>query len=364
MPPSTTANKTAATKITAGKRKTAAATPKVATSKSGVSHPARSSQVEDWLDGKGFSWVFFPEYPISRIDVEGSLKNQARIGTPLIDSQVEEYVTKMKAGEIFPGIVIAERASATAGLADVVDGNHRVAAWTETRQTKVPAYLISGAKRSEVILATMEVNTRHGRPTAPEERVQQALFYVDNGATAEQASESLSVDVKLVRAAVALREVDRRASSNSLNLGAWSNLPETIRKRLGQISTDSGFKAAAQLAMDAKLSAGEVHQLVNDLAPLRDSDKQEQFVKATRKALAPEMGRRTAGITDAGGKGRSPRTPRQRWNMWRGQGNNLPDAALIVEWIDPTEVPEFVSDVDAVMQRLAALREAALAKAR
>lgn len=348
------------TKATTPRKRTA--TKATATSRSGPAHPARSSQVEDWLDSKGFTWVFFPEYPISRIDVEGSLKNQARVGQSLIQSMVDEYVVKMKAGENFPGIVIAERASATAGLADVVDGNHRLSSWMEIRRTKVPAYLVSGAKRSDVILATMEVNTRNGRPTEPEERVHQALFYVDNGATAEAASAALAVDVKLVRAAVALRLVDQRAASIGLNLGTWSNLPDATRKRLGQIATDSGFKAAAQLAIDARMSAPEVHQLVNELAAQRDSDKQVKLVKEARKALAPEMGRRTAGISDTPGGGRSARTPRQRWNMWRGQHANLPEPTQIVEYIDPTEVPDFVAEVDKVMQKLIAVREAALAK--
>ena len=68
-------------------------------------HPARRADVEKWLDERGVRWRFDPEVPLSDIDVETSLRNQARLGEPVHQETVDTYKEAMKNGDPFPALL-------------------------------------------------------------------------------------------------------------------------------------------------------------------------------------------------------------------------------------------------------------------
>jgi hypothetical protein len=79
----------------------------------------RSQQVENWLDHHGVTWEYEHDLDMSRIDIEKSLSNQARVNQ-LDDERVGVYTEALARGDEFPAIVV-HRASARRYV--TTDGN-------------------------------------------------------------------------------------------------------------------------------------------------------------------------------------------------------------------------------------------------
>jgi integrase/recombinase XerD len=57
------------------------------------------------LTAKGFKWEFLPGVKADQFDQVKSLRNQARVGTPLNEQRVDTYAESMKRGDKFPPVV-------------------------------------------------------------------------------------------------------------------------------------------------------------------------------------------------------------------------------------------------------------------
>lgn len=316
--------------------------------------PGRSPQVEKYLKDKGFDFEFREGIPLEEFDQEASLRNQARMRQPLDEATVKRYVDALDNGDIFPGI-IAAMPSPKLGLL-IADGNHRFEAHKRAGREGIDTYLILGARPQAITMLTFEANTKHGLPTSEADRIEQALWLMENNFTAEEAARQLGVSVNKVRAANSLAAVNRRANAARLNVAKWDRLPDAVKKRLFQVSTDEGFKALAELVIDANLRHEDVSRLVNELNGLRSSTKQVEYVQAQRLVFAHDV--QTSGARDSLPPGRGIRTPRQIFGMALGQIGALPDPDQIVERIQDTEKQEFITRIDDAMGRLERIRDA------
>lgn len=234
------------------------------------------AKIEDYLDKKGVSWVFHPRVDPNQFDAEKSLKNQARIATPLDQKRVEQYAEAMRNGDEFPPVIAHGDAPAFV----IADGNHRLAGATMAKKP-LSMYRIVGDART-IVLITFEANTRHGLPTSEDERIQHALYLIDNGATIPEAAASLALPRKVVEKASVARNTDERFLQANLPLMRIEKLSEPVKRRLAQIWTDEGFVAAVNLAIDAAMTSSEVFTFVTGVNEHRSSDKQVAFVEQQR----------------------------------------------------------------------------------
>ena len=317
-----------------------------------VNAPARSPQIEQLLSSREFTWDYREGITIDAFDEERSLHNQARVSKPLDENTVGRYVTALTNGDIFPAIVCAEQG--TQPLL-IVDGNHRFAAHKRRETKRVDAYVIKGATAQQVTLLTFEMNTKHGLPSSETDRTHQALYLMDSGITAEDAARRLGLKAASLRAAQNMAAVDRRAEDAGINRRRWDSLASAAKLRLGQISTDEGFGALAMLTIDAGLATADISAAVNEMAKLRSSRKQVDYVTGLRSVYGERL--RSGGARDTPGVGRQTRTPRMILGMALGQMAALPEPDAIAERMTEDDKLDYLKRIDSAMTRLTAIRD-------
>lgn len=270
----------------------------------------RRKEVEAWLDENGVEWEYFPQLPTSDFDWEKSLRNQARVYNVLDEGVVANYTEAIQRGDQFPAVV-AYKPTARAKLI-VVDGNHRMAAHMRAGEIPIDAYIVTKATGQTVAMMSFAANAKHGLPTSFDERVHHAIWLVDNGATHDQAAAAMNIRVSELRKAWGRALSYRRALEVGLVSREWDSLTQTTKNRLNNLATDEGFRAAAQLAFRARLTAEEVFDLVAQVNTSRSGTKQAALVKAIEEQYKDRIAELAGGL--AAGATKRARGPKQTFN--------------------------------------------------
>ncbi len=288
------------------------------------------AKIEEYLDKKGVQWVFHPRVEPDQFDAQKSLQNQARISAkgPIDDSRVEMYAEAMKRGDEFPPVI----AHGKAGKLVIADGNHRLQAATKAKKP-IGMYHITGDART-IVLITFEANTRHGLPTSEDERVQHALYLLDNGAKIPEAAAALSLPRRVLEKASLARQADQRFLESGLPLMMIERIPSSIKTRLKDVSTDEGFIEAVKLVVDAHLGANEVFPLVTDINERRSSSKQVEYIQGLRKDVYAERIGQTGGGTFTKSRTMGPKA---RVGLALSNLEGLPEdfAEVAKAWVGP-----------------------------
>jgi hypothetical protein len=300
-------------------------------------------------------WKYHPGVETKKFDLDKSLHNQARFD-PVDRPTVEQYKEAVLRGSAFPA-VLAWRPTPRGRLV-IIDGNHRLVAHDEAG-VPIDMYEIDRDTNPQTVaLLTFAMNTTHGRPTTEDERVTQAIYLIDNGASIDHASAAVNVSPRIVKRAISRGKADQRADEVGLKRNEWDGLAQTVKNRLKDISTDEGFFAAAELAFAAKLDANEVFDLVALLNQSGKSGlKQTKIVKQQRADMLDRIQAAAGGVL--GTADRKRRTPRQQVSMALGQVMALPeDDKVIIQAYSGPERQEAAENIRAVSVRLGRLADA------
>lgn len=237
------------------------------------------AKTEQWLDDKGLRYEFYQEFDLSLVDMERSLKNQARISAPLNAAQVEVYTEGMKRGETFPPVVLWE-SPLKAGSFIVVDGNHRVTAGIAAG-VSLSAYVLPPSSSAEAVrVLTYEANTRHGLGTTKAERQQHAIFLVDNmDRTVEQAAAELNLPYQDLQRYIRGVRTDERIAQLKIPAFIWREVMPSMRLRLMTLRDDDVFRAAMEHCAKMKLNTEEVGDLIRDIRPLGTKEEQLRAIE-------------------------------------------------------------------------------------
>jgi hypothetical protein len=143
---------------------------------------------------------------------------------------------------------------------------------------------------------------------------------MDNGASVKSAAAALAIPEKLVNAASIRRNTDQRFLENNINPLLIEKLPESVKRRLSQISTDEGFTAAVDLAHRASMSSTEAWDFVTEINELKSSAKQVAYVHERAGDLMERIGSTGGGVLN-----RKPVGPKARLNMAASTIPSLPE---------------------------------------
>ncbi len=311
----------------------------------------RNPQTEQFLRSRHVKFDLITKVSIANIDVEGSLRNQARLGTPLNDENVRKIREALRTGVRTPPILVKKKAD---GKYLVLDGNHRVAAHQEE---ELPIDVYECEARDEILTLIMyEANTLHGLPTNEEDRTAAAMFLVDQGFGIKDAAEKMLVSVAAVRREVAKVDADRRAAKAQIDPRLWEKLPDATRQKLIQLRTDEAFEAMARLVVDANMKADAVVKFVTELNRETSINMQLEMIAAKRDDLVDDI---EVAVGTGGGNGRKgKRSPKSRINMAAGQLLSLGDPILIASSIPMTERDSMLQKVRESQTFLSRLQEA------
>lgn len=249
--------------------------------------PVRSNQIEQWLDSQGVSYTYHPKVAIIQFDVEASIKNQSRLGEPIINDLVDDYIEAMKAGATFPAVIAYApgEADLTIKALDhlvLIDGNQRLAAHSQAGHQDVDVYLVGTTDESVLDRLTRTANRslngdRPGRDAA----VAHAIYRIERfGEPLRATAADFGVSDKIVERELAKRRT--RARLEGLEVNA-SRLNDGALARLAAIQSDPVLGLAAELAVRAALPNDEVNALVVEIRKARSESEQVQAIAAVER---------------------------------------------------------------------------------
>jgi len=241
-----------------------------------------SAETEAWLSSHG------AEFELQTIDLADinearSLRNQARFQA-LDEHLVGTYAEAMQGGAKFPPIVVAKGP----GGFLILDGNHRYAASRVAGKETISAYVVKGASDRQLSILTFDANTRHGMPTTPEERKAHAVYLVDTaGVSQNDAARMLNVPRQELRYELSIARTDRRLAL--LEVERRTELNRTNRSRLDNVRSDVVFKALAELTILAKISQGDLSDLITKINDAPSESAQMALVDEARERYAARI---------------------------------------------------------------------------
>lgn len=247
-----------------------------------------AQQVEDWLRERGQEPEYQPEFPVGEIDMDRSLKNQARLIDPINEETVTQYAAAMQAGDEFPPIIVAVDKKSYV----LVSGIHRSLAALSAGLETFPAFILRTDHAAAISVLTYEANATHGRPTSEAERVQQALFLVESGLSQADAAKLLRVASPQLARAVRIRRGRERLTA--LGFKRVNLFADTTVDRLASIRADNIFLSAAALVRDAAMPFEAVNDLIVRMNKMRSEEEQMNVlmeeVKLRKAEAAAKLG--------------------------------------------------------------------------
>jgi hypothetical protein len=279
----------------------------------------RDPKTEATLNKFGVAWELRFDVPTTRFDVDGSLKNQARLD-PYDEKRVAKYQRDLENGAVFPAVVASvEERSRGGDVYIIVDGNHRLLAHQGASRA-LSAYAIAGDTDPTILVQlTYVLNVDHGLGLTRQEQLQHAYYLTTTGVADEAASELMGLhSVSQLKTFISVVRADERAARLSVSPRLWAEVSDTAKARLKSISTDAGFRAAVTLLATTGVSSTVVSGMVGEINQHKDSDAQVAFVEG-------ELTERYEGtVAVMGGKlqgGKRTSTP--RWRLGGAMSNTM-----------------------------------------
>lgn len=245
----------------------------------------KDSKAEQMLEAHMVDYFYIDDVDISQVDVETSLRNQARIDPPLHQDTVTTYAEAMKDGAEFPAVV---------GYYDdddkiiLIDGNHRISAYLKAGVETIDVYIVEAAQ--DVIQAlTYMANATHGRPPSEEERIHHAIHLRDLGYNNKEAARAVGLTEHKVSQAWQLEAQMRRARRLGIHKAVQA-LNKEIRTKINPIQSDNVFKALVTFLTASKgLTRIEVGNLINQVRSATTEEAQLQTIVEFKEAKRNEQ---------------------------------------------------------------------------
>lgn len=319
--------------------------------------PGRRPDIEKELDEKfHVGWTYHEGISTDQFDIEASKDNQARFEA-INQATVEQYVEAVQRGDLFPAVIAYRKRKG--GKLIIIDGNHRLVAHAEAGEA-IDCYEVEhGTRPTQITFMTYALNAKHGRGTSEDERVEHALYLIDNNTTIPDAAAAMNLAERVVRRAANRKKAEARATEVGVDVREWEALGQSARSRLLNISTDEGLKDAVHLCYVAGLKADEVFELASQVNETgRSATKQRALIKAKTLEYQDRIQANGGGIMNANGNRRGV-TPKARLGMVIGQVASLPeDVVAIAKTFGPAERDEVVQSLTDASHRLAKIAAA------
>jgi ParB-like chromosome segregation protein Spo0J len=170
---------------------------------------------------------------------------------------VDRYVEQMKAGAVFPAIVVNERY-------ELIDGNTRWVAARRNKHKTIAAYVCSGLSALEARSLSVELNQAHGLSMTTEEVHAFVVNAVEDGQILDTKAYARMAGTKASTLArwVAAKEFQMRAEREAIPVEDVASLSASVQAALHVTTLKSVFVAATSLAVDAKVSAAQLRPVV------------------------------------------------------------------------------------------------------
>jgi len=221
---------------------------------------------------------------LSDLDIDESLKNNARIGDSVLEERVKQYEMNMKNGDVFPFIVL------TASMV-IVCGVQRAMAAKKAGRRVIWAYILTSATKQQVDAIKFYDNCRHGAGPKYEARLQLAVNYIDqHNITQKDAAELFSItnitDIQTARHAAQIRKTlvrQKVPGASSDKVFKQSHLTALYYFR----EDETVLKAAAKAIAELHLRTTEADQMISDIKKKRTTHTKLMAIELFKENFNP-----------------------------------------------------------------------------
>lgn len=238
----------------------------------------RDTVVEQILKKEKIPYHYEKDVPLTQINREASLKNQARYQA-IKQEHVDDLIILAASGYALNALVGYR---AKDGYIVLVNGNHRLEAYVQGNQTKqlnitkTDMYILEIANPDVIDRITRTINALNVvLPMTRDEKLEQAkiLVLVQN-MTHKEAADRLVIPEKSVTSALQAHNVRQRLAKYQFT----NSLTPTTLSKMYRIKQDEALVAIASLAVDAKLSSDEVGEISKKVQEAAESASHQQKV--------------------------------------------------------------------------------------
>jgi hypothetical protein len=222
----------------------------------GARHPASSVQVEERLSARHIEYRFEPNYSIESI-VEADGHQVRLIDHRAPKEMVARYAQQMKAGAIFPAIVVNERG-------ELIDGNTRRRAALKTGLSSVPAYICRDLTPLQARALSVELNQANGLAMDETELHAYVRSAVHEGQALDTRACARITGVKpaTLDRWKAQAQFEMRAKKSGVREADIAHLSETVQAALNCIRLVPALVEATSLVIAARIPSPDVRRIV------------------------------------------------------------------------------------------------------
>jgi hypothetical protein len=246
-------------------------------------HPSASAQTESKLAARHVHFVLEPNLDIRQIrDVEGNQVRLSEHRAPKVT--VDRYAEQMKAGAVFPAIVVNDRY-------EIVDGNSRWMASLRNKRETIAAYVCSDLSALRARSLSVELNQSHGLSMTDEELRAFVTGAVDEGQVLDAKAYSRMTGIKAstLRRWVAAKHFDIRAGRDGLAPDQFKDVSDSVRAALNVAKLEAVFMQAAALAVDAKVPIAQLKTIITEANAAPSEAEALAVVGRARAARSDEI---------------------------------------------------------------------------
>jgi hypothetical protein len=224
---------------------------------SGARHSASSVQIEERLEARHIDYRFEPNYSIDAIvDAEGHQVRLIEHRAPT--EMVTRYAQQMKAGAVFPAVVVNERG-------ELIDGNTRRRAALKAGRSTVPAYICRDLTPLQARALSVELNQANGLPMQENELRAYVRGAVLEGQTLDTRTCARITGVQPSRLErwKAQAQFEQRARQCGIREADIAVLPESVQAALNGVRLVPVLIEATSVAAAARMPLKAVRSMVS-----------------------------------------------------------------------------------------------------
>lgn len=256
-------------------------------------HPSASAQTESKLAARHARFVFEPNLDIKQIrDVEG---NQVRLSEHRAPkAMVDRYAEQMKAGAVFPAIVVNDRY-------EIVDGNSRWMASQRNKRETIAAYVCSDLSALQARSLSVELNQSHGLSMTDEEIRAFVTGAVEEGQVLDAKAYSRMTGIRASTLArwVAAKHFEMRAARDGMIIDQLKTLADGARAALNVARLEAVFVQVTALAVDARVPAGQLRTIITEANAAPSEAEALAVVARAREARSEDIRTIASGFRSA-----------------------------------------------------------------
>jgi ParB-like chromosome segregation protein Spo0J len=256
-------------------------------------HPSASMQIESKLAARHVSFTFEPNLRTDQIrNVEG---NQVRLGehrAPKVT--VDRYAEQMKAGAVFPAIVVNDRY-------ELVDGNTRWMAAQRNNRKTIAAYVCSDLSALQARSLSVELNQSHGLSMTEDEIHAFVTSAVEERQVLDTKAYSRMTGVKASSLArwVAAKHFEMRAAREGITADQLEGLSDSVRAALHVVKLRAVFLEITALAIEARVPAAQLKAIIAEANAASSEAEALAVVAHAHEVRSDEVRANAAGFKGA-----------------------------------------------------------------